>query len=330
MPCSTLRRSTARRSTRRRATLVASTALVLSAFAGATAADATPNATDLEGTILRIDGAAVTGSNPIPSGRTLTPVRLTTTDPNSSDLDGFLLQAAVPAVRTKRFTFPGSPAEQATFSIDGSVVATSVPDFRSTSLQTDAGRLPAVVFTAGGVTYAIPRAAVGAATRTIASSTVSTSTVSSIVTHEYGLLPVGAQTRVGTVFLQGTTSSVPSGPGQLLGRTLLDADVVRGNADTAAEELLLQGNPAPVYTARQFGLPNEVLTTISLRNGTIVQVNAVSYPTSGPYGFGSTTWLFDRAALAAAGATIADVTGVISQVPTDHSLTWEQLGFDPA
>jgi hypothetical protein len=59
-------------------------------------------------------------------------------------------------------------------------------------------------------------------------------------------------------------------------------------------------------------------------------VNAVSYPTTGPYGSGSTSWLFDRAALAAAGATIADVTGVIAQTPTDHSLTWAQLGLDLA
>jgi hypothetical protein len=315
---------------RRRSTLVAGIVLAASALAGATTADATPNATDLEGTVLRIGGAAVTGSNPIPSGRTLTPVRLTTTDPNSSDVDGFLLQAAVPTVRTNRFTVPGSPAEQATFRIDGTVVATSVPDFRSTSLQTDAGPLPAVVFTAGGVTYAIPRAAVGAVTRTVARSTVGTTPITSIVTHQYGLLPVGAVTQVGSAFVQPTQNLAPSGPGVVRSRTLHDADVVRGNADTVAEELLVPGNPAPVYGGREYGSPNEVLATISLRNGTIVQVNAVSYPVSGPYGSGSTSWLFDRAALAAAGATIADVTGVISQAPTDHALTWQDLGFDLA
>lgn len=317
-------------SRRRGTTLVAGTVMALASFAGATTVGATANATDLEGTILRVGGAAVTGGNPIPSGRTLTPVRLTTTDPNSSDLDGFLLQAAVPTVRTSRFTVPGSPAEQVSFRVDGTVVATSVPDFRSTSLQTDAGALPAVVFTAGGVTYAIPRAAVRAVTRTVASSAVGASTISSIVTHQYGLLPVGALTQVGAAFVQSTQNLVPQGPGVVRSRTLHDADVVRGNADTAAEELLVPGSPAPVYAAREYGSANEVIATISLRSGTIVQVNAVSYPTSGPYGSGSTSWLFDRAALAAAGATIADVTGVIAQTPTDHSLTWAELGFDLA
>ena len=71
-------------SRRRRATLHAGAVISLASPAslfGATTADATPNVTDLEGTILRIGGSAVTGTNPIPSGRTLTPVQLTTSDP---------------------------------------------------------------------------------------------------------------------------------------------------------------------------------------------------------------------------------------------------------
>lgn len=323
-------RSTHRTSSRRGTTLVAGTVMALASLAGATNADATPNATDLEGTILRIDGPAVTGSNPIPAGRTLTPVRLTTTDPDTSYTDGYGLQAATPPSRiTRNYTSPGTPAEEATFRIDGTVVATIVPEWRTTSLRTDGGVLFAFVFTAGGVTYAIPRDGIGAATRTVANSKLSTTALSGFRAYEYGLLPVGAQTRVGMAFQQGTAFGVPTGTGGVVSRTLLDADAIRGNADTDEEELMFRGNPAPAYDlANPPG--NEVLATITLRNGTTAQVNALSYPIYGYAGYGSTSWLFDRAALAAAGATIADVTGVISQAPTDHSLTWEQLGFDLA
>ncbi len=113
---------------RRGTTLVAGAVMALASLAGATNADATPNATDLDGTILRIDGPAVTGSNPIPAGRTLTPVRLTTTDPDTTYTDGYGLQAATPPSRiTRSYTSPGTPAEEATFRIDGTVVATIVP-----------------------------------------------------------------------------------------------------------------------------------------------------------------------------------------------------------
>lgn len=317
-----------RSSSRRRVSVIAGSVLAVVSLAGGTTAEATADATDLEGTVLRIGGAAVTGSNPIPSGRTLTPVHLTTTDPETADGDGFVLQAAIPAVRTKRFTVPGTPAEAVTFRIDGTVVATSVPDLRVTSLATDAGSVTAVVFTAGGVTYAIPRAAVGSATRTVADSAVGATTLSSIVTHQYGLLPVGASTQVGSAFVQQTQNTVPVGAGVIQTRTVLDADVVRGNADTEAEELVALGGPAATYAGREYGDAREVRATVNLRSGAIVSVDAVSFTSFGPYGSGSTSWLFDRTALAAAGATIADVTAVIAQVPTDHALTWHDLGFD--
>lgn len=318
-----------RPSRRRRAGVLVSTALALAALTGVGAAEATPDATDLEGTVLRIGGAAVTGSNPIPAGRTLTPVRLTTSDPNTFPADGYGLQGATPGSRiTRTYTSPATVAEAATFRIDGTVVATSVPEWRATSLRTDAGVVPAVVFTVGGVTYAIPQGGVVTATRTVANSSVGTTVLGGFRVYEYGLLPVGAQTRVATAFSQGTVTSVPTGPGGLVSRTLIDADVIRGNG-TNGEELMFSGNPAPAY---QLVSPpgNEVLATVSLRDGTTAQVNALAFPIYGLYGYGSISWLFDRAALAAAGATIADVTGVIAQRPTDHALTWQELGFDLA
>jgi hypothetical protein len=324
--------TTHRRPLRRRsAGVLVGTALALSALAGGTTAEATPNATDLEGTVLRIGGAAVTGSNPIPAGRTLTPVRLTTTDPDTSLNDGYGLTAATPGSRiTRNYTSPATPAEEATFRIDGTIVATTVPGWRATSLRTDAGVLPAIVFTAEGATYAVLLGGVGAstATRTVANSSVGTTALGGFRAYEYGLLPVGAQTQVGTAFSQGTAAGVPTGTGGLVSRTLIDEDAIRGNG-TRGEELMFVGDPEPAYQLVN-STGNEVVATVSLRNGSTFQVNALSFPIVGYAGYGSTSWLFDRAGLAAAGATIADVTGVIAQTPTDHSLTWQQLGFDIA
>lgn len=63
---------------------------------------------------------------------------------------------------------PSSPAEQVTFRINGTTVATSVPDLRPKLLHTDAGPITALVFTASGVTYGIPRTEFRLATRTVA------------------------------------------------------------------------------------------------------------------------------------------------------------------
>ena len=297
-------------------------------LSGATTTGATPNATDLEGTVLRIGGTALTGTTAIPSGRTLTPVRLTTTDPSTSDVDGFSLQAAIAPVRTRRFSIPGAPAEAVTYRIDGSVVATSVPDMRRTQLQTDAGPITAIVFTASGVTYAISTQAVEAATRTTG-STVNTTPVTSIFTYAYGLLPVGAKSRTGDAFRQVTNFGLLGGA-VATRVTVLDADDIRGNADTVAEELAVLGEPAPRYPGRLNVQGAEVVATVTLRSGALLSVNALSYRETGAYLFVSTTWLFDRAALAAAGATVADITGVVSEASSSHSLAWQELGLDLA
>jgi hypothetical protein len=99
---------------------------------------------------------------------------------------------------------------------------------------------------------------------------------------------------------------------------------------TAAEELVVLGEPAARYDRLLGSTGDEVIATVTLRSGTTLSVRALRFSVFGAYGAGSATWLFDRAALAAAGATIADVTGVVSQVSTDHSLNWQDLGVDPA
>ncbi len=322
-------RPSLRSSSRLGAALAACVVIGASTLSGATPAHATQNVVDNQATILRIGGAAVTGTNPIPSGRTLTPVQLPTSDPATVAGDGTTLSGAVPGFRIGGTRVPAVAAEQVTFRVNGTTVATSVPDVRATALQTDAGPLPAAVFTAGGVTYAMLRGPIGSATRTVAQSTVNTSTISSLITYQYGLLPVGAQARVGTAFTQQTFdgSLLSSGTAR---STVLDADNVRRNASALAEELVLLGEPAPRYDNLLGTQGTEVLATVSLRNGSTLAVRGLLFDLGSSYGAAGTSWLFDRAALAAAGATIADVTQVVSSVPSAHTLTWQDLGFDLA
>ncbi len=311
------------------AVVIVGAVLGTSSLIGAATAQATPNVVDNQATILRIGGSAVTGSNPIPSGRTLTPVVLTTSDPESSAGDGTLLNGAVAGFRIGRTRVPGRPAEQVTFRINGATVATSVPDMRGTSLQTDAGAIPAVVFTAGGVTYAMTRTAPGNATRTVAQSTVNTGTAGTIITYQYGLVPVSSRPRVGTAFIQSTFDGVTIGT-RTERYTVLDADDIRRNAGAIGEELVFLGEATPRYNNLLGFGGTDVLATVNLRSGATVAVRGVQFDVFGTYGESSSTYLLDRAALAAAGATIADVAGVISSTPSAHTLTWQDLGFDLA
>ncbi|MGJ7440507.1 hypothetical protein [Aquipuribacter sp. MA13-6] len=304
--------------------LVTGAVLIASTVMGAASAQAATSVADNQATVLRIGGAPVSGATGVPAGRTLTPVQLVTSDPVTSATpstaisDGTTLQGPVPGVRTKRFTIPAVPAEQVTFRIDGASVATSVPVLQAAFLETDAGRVSGVLFTAGGTSYLVPRGPLAAATRTVAPSTVNPQALGSLITYEYGLLPVGAQPRTGATFEVETSGSTVYAS-RTSTRNVYDADAVRGNADALAEELVLPRVSVP---------ETEVIATVTLRSGATVAVRGLRYQTNFSYGLGVTTWAFDRAALAAAGATVADVTGVISFGTTDHSLTWQDLGFD--
>ncbi|WP_380165124.1 hypothetical protein [Jannaschia sp. R86511] len=329
-------RRTLRPTPRLTSALVAGAVLVASAVTGAAGAQAATPATapvatpvaDNETTALRIGGAAIGGATRIPAGRTLTPVHLTTSDPATSVTDGTGLGGPVPGVRTKRFTVPAVPAEQVTFRVDGAVVATSVPELRITGLQTDAGLVSGALLTTGGTSYVIPRGPVDDVTRTVARSNVNTVPLSQLLTYQYGLLPVGAEPRVGRAFQQATSGSTVMNTG-VGTHTVYDADAVRDNADALAEELVLIGRPpTTIDTSRLVTPGTEVLATVTLRSGAFLTVRGIRYRTDQPYGFGVTTWAFDRAALAAAGATVDDVTDVISFATTDHDLTWPDLGFD--
>lgn len=311
------------------AVVIAGAVLGTSSLIAASTAQATPGVVDNQATILRIGGSAVTGSNPIPAGRTLTPVVLTTSDQETSAGDGTLLNGAVAGFRIGGTRVPGTPAEQVTFRINGTTVATSVPDMRGTSLQTDAGAIPAVVFSAGGVTYAMTRTAPGNPTRTVARSTVNTVTAGTLIAFEWGLVPVGSQPRAGTAFIQSTFDGVTIST-RTQRYTVLDADNIRRNAGAIGEELVFLGEPRARYNNLLGYGGTDVLATVTLRNGATVAVRGVQFDVFGTYGESSSTYVLERGALAAAGATIADVTRVVSSTPSAHSLTWQDLGFDLA
>lgn len=274
--------------------------------------------------MLRIAGPTVSGGSVVAAGTALTKVGLTTSDPETFGGDASTLVA--------RISFPRSAAEDATFLIDGVVLARSVPDLRSVVLPTDNGDVPAVVFTAKGVSYAIPRlnVPVPAVTRTLTSSTVGRATFSSLVTYQYGLLPVGARPRAGATFQECTYRATVTGAGAAR-YTVYDADAVRGNADAVGEELVLAdlgGLPSDNVPVRLPTPGTDVVVTMTLRSGTLTTVRGVRYRTNLSYGQGVTTWALDRTALATAGATVADVTAVVSYAATPHGLTWQDLGFD--
>ncbi len=252
--------------------------------------------TDLEATILQIGGSAITGTGPIPAGRSLTQVLLTTSDPESSEGDGFKLGVATAGFRVRGGAMvPGTPAEQVTFRINGNIVATSVPDLRARLLHTDAGPINVFVFTATGVTYAIPRNEFQLATRTVTPVANATAPSGpSDFTYQYGLLPVGAQPRVGFGFTEASvgTYSLGSSTGLV---TVLDADDIRRNSDSIIEELVFPGAPAAFYT-RTLGVKGEeVRAIVSLSDGNLIEVLGVRFTRVGAYAYVEKTWLFDQA-----------------------------------
>ncbi|TJZ91841.1 hypothetical protein FA743_10255 [Paracoccus gahaiensis] len=108
--------------------------------------------------------------------------------------------------------------------------------------------------------------------------------------------------------------------------TLVDDDLIRGNDAGEGATIGVGVNGDPVIATQ----PTEVLTSIAFADGTtLTGVKGVLFnsATSSSFGLGTSTFLFDADALAAAGKTVVDVARVISFTTTDHDLTWADLGF---
>lgn len=271
--------------------------------------------TTLERQILQITGTTFGPGATIPTGTRVSAVTLTTIDEDTGPLGPLLLQFDPYALNT---------GERASLRIDGREVATLVPSAFVTQVTTDAGSFRALAFVADGNTYLIPRGTidVGAATQFTASATVST-LPSSLFTPEYGLLPENADTFAGQIFIEQRFGALLTGA-SVSDHLLYDADGVRGNTDSVGEEIALQVSNGALFRA---GEAQEIVATVQFTDGGVLALDAVRTTAAGSFGAFTASYLFDDAALAAAGREIADIAQVLSSATTDHDLDWEELGF---
>ena len=267
--------------------------------------------TTLEASIFKISGTAVGPGGTIAAGSSLQRVNLTTIDQDSGPLGALGLNFDPSSI---------TAGEAVSFLINGVNIASSAPRFYATSLQTNAGAITVLAFTVGNDTYFIP--ATGAnltgITQTVAPSVLNTVPVSTVQTSQYGLLPENADTFTGQVF------SVQNGVSSLISTNIYDADGIRGNADSIGEEIALTGNGARSLIAQA----GEVLATVQFSDGSVLGAVKALFNSNYSGYVTTNSYVFDEAALAAAGKTIADVSQVLGTTSFDHNLNWEALGFD--
>ncbi len=264
--------------------------------------------TTLEGQVLKISGQAIGPSGTISAGTQLTKATLTSIDYVDSGVanDG-------------SFWTPGEPIS---LRINGTQISSTAPTGYATLVNTNAGSFTAIAFVVGNDTYLLPLngTTITGATNITSSSVLNGpgQAISNFNLSNYALVPENADTYTGQAFSQEMFGSQFLG-GSVQNLTLRDADGIRGNADSAAEEVI-----------RGFFQPNarEVVATVQLKNGQFIAVNAVESLVHYSYGSSYATYLFDENALAAQGSTVADVARVVSSAATDHNLNWEELGFN--
>ena len=271
--------------------------------------------TNFEGNIFRLSGLTLGSGGTIPTGTRLEKVVLTTRDLDQGGIDGLSLD----------------PGEAANLLINGTLIATVVPQMRATLLVTDAGSFTVLVFSVGGNSYALAPFNTNFAgiTRTTAPAVLNIGAVNGISPIQYGLQPEDANTYSAQSF------SIESFGSQIFSSgvstvDLLDTDLVRGNGATPGQELLVS-DVGTTVTRDIFSVAgssySESLTTVQFKDGTILgglqTLERVTY--SGYTNFGS--YFFDQAALAASGHTIADIATVLGSLAFDHNLSWAQAGF---
>ena len=240
--------------------------------------------TTLEASIFRVSGPTVGPGGTIAAGSSLQRVNLTTIDRDSGPVGLLGLNFDPTSI---------SAGEAVSFLINGVNVGSTAPNFYATSLQTNAGPILGLAFTIGADTYFIPRTGANLpdATQTTAPSVLNTGPVTTVQTSQYGLLPENADTYSGQVF------SVQNGVSSLINTNVYDADGIRGNADSIGEEIGPRGN--------------EVLATVQFSDGSVLgAVKALANSSYSGY-VTTSSFVFDEAALASVGKTIADVAQVL-------------------
>lgn len=257
-----------------------------------------------EGFAFKLSGLITGSGSTIPLGTTLEKVVLTTRD---------LLTGATNTEQTND-AVGLTTGEGANFLINGVLLGTIAPTFRAVQLNTNAGSYTAIVFTIGADSYAIPLPGANftAATVITSASVVNTPTVPVINPISYGLLPEDANTYTAQAFstqdFGGPAGGLPDFS-ELTNITLYDTDLIRGNGELQRTAFV------------------ETLATLQFKDGTIL--SGVETLQSGGYSGYVTAfnYLFDKAALAASGHSIADVAGVLSSFAVDHDLNWNEAGF---
>lgn len=257
-----------------------------------------------EGFAFKLSGLITGSGSTIPLGTTLEKVVLTTRD---------LLAGATSAEQTND-AVGLTTGEGANFLINGLLLGTVTPTFRAVQLNTNAGSYSAIVFTIGTDSYAIPLPGANftAASIITSASVVNTPTVPVINPISFGLLPEDANTYTAQAFstqdFGGPAGGLPDFS-ELTTVTLYDTDLIRGNGEVQRTAFV------------------ETLATLQFKDGTVLG-GVETLQTGGYSGYVTAfTYLFDKAALAASGHSIADVAAVLGSFATDHDLNWNESGF---
>lgn len=279
--------------------------------------------TTLERDILKIAGLTAGPGQTIAAGTLLETVRLTTIDEDSGPLGPL-------GLNYDPFTL--SATEAVSFRVNGVPLAGSVPTLFVVQVTTDAGSFRALAFSIGGDTYLIPQTNVVAAESTVlaAPATLGTSAFTNIRPFEYGLLPENANTFEGSILVEQSFGTLVTGIGTSSYR-LYDADTTRGNADSIGEEIALRDiavTPTSAPTPLSFEDVREITAVLRFDDGTALSgVQGIVRSVAGSYGSFTRYYLFDDAALAAAGQTLDDIAAVETFATLANDLDWEELGF---
>lgn len=271
--------------------------------------------TTLTTTALKISGLTVSAGSTITAGRSITIARLTTIDEDSGPLGALQINAD---------PYSLSSSEALSILINGQNVASQLPAMFVTSIVTNAGTFTALAFSVGGDTFLLPRGNVNVSAITTLTQPATLNTVSTAINSaaDYGFIPENAITFSGQAFTVTKGFYSDPGTGAVVNGLIYDADRTRGNADSVGEEV---GTGA----LSRIGEAQEIRAVLTFKDGTaLANVEGVVKTLTGAYGYSQSTYLFNEADLAAAGKTLADIATVASTANFDHSLNWEELGFD--
>lgn len=268
--------------------------------------------TTLVGTAYRIEGIALGAGDVIAAGSSLTTVELRTVDPDNNDFQ----------VTPRSVIFEGTvnetvlrEAEAIDFFADGVQIASESPAFEFVSLNTDAGTVFGITFSAGGDTYFLPRGNVapGSLTSVTGDSQIRSNNVA-FNQLEFGLLPEGSTAFEGRVFGNGAIDA----PGLGSVRTVIDTDSIARNPENSTE---IDAFNASVLVTVEFADGTSLGGVRALQLGQIDFVNNQNID--------SRAFALDVATLNASGQSLDTVVNAEFESFANHTLSYADIGFAP-